>query len=144
MECARPLCPSQRHRTQPRISDECLDLVEKRKKLKLVDHENCRQLNREVREKLHAEREAYWNRVAAISKKRCPSRSTARYTAPSAGYVERQNQPVITSKMRIKISCDHFKSVCSAGRTYLKSYTTMAHRMDRKRLRRLSPHTYIQ
>ena len=65
LECAKPLCPPARRRTQPWISDECLDLVDKRKQAKLVDYEHYRQLNREVRLRMKAEREVYWNKVAA-------------------------------------------------------------------------------
>jgi CRISPR/Cas system CSM-associated protein Csm2 small subunit len=65
LECAAPLCPPIRRRTQPWISDECLDLVEKRKRVKHVDLEQYRRLNKEVRQRMKAEREAYWNSVAA-------------------------------------------------------------------------------
>ena len=65
LECAKPLCPPARRRTQPWLSDECLDLVDKRKQAKLVDYEHYRQLNREVRLRMKAEREMYWNKVAA-------------------------------------------------------------------------------
>lgn len=65
LECARPLCPPIRRRTQPWISNECLELVDKRKQAKLVDHGRYRQLSKEVRLKMKTEREAYWNQVAA-------------------------------------------------------------------------------
>ena len=65
LNCAKPLCPPVRHRTQPWISNECLDLVEKRKRAKLSDYNQYRQLNREVRKQMKEEREAHWNRVAA-------------------------------------------------------------------------------
>ena len=64
LECAAPLCPPIRRRTQPWISDECLDLVDKRKRAKHVDFEQYRRLNTEVRQQMKAERDAYWNRVA--------------------------------------------------------------------------------
>ena len=65
MECSAPLCPPIRRRTQPWISDECLDLVDKRKRVKHVDFELYRRLNKEVRQKMKGEREAYWNTAAA-------------------------------------------------------------------------------
>ncbi|CAF0954810.1 unnamed protein product [Didymodactylos carnosus] len=65
IECAIPLCPPIWRRTQQWTSDECLDLVEKRKKAKHADFEEYRRLNKEVRKKLKEEREAYWNQVAA-------------------------------------------------------------------------------
>lgn len=65
LNCAQPLCPPVRHRTQPWISNEYLDLVEKRKRAKLSDYNQYRQLNREVRKQMKEEREAHWNRVAA-------------------------------------------------------------------------------
>lgn len=64
-ECAAPLCPPVRRRTQPWITDECLDLVDKRKRVKHVDFEQYRRLNKEVRQRMKAEREAYWNSVTA-------------------------------------------------------------------------------
>ena len=65
VDCAKHLCPPIRHKTQPWISNECLDLVDERKRVKLIDHERYRQLNREIRNRMKAEREAHWNRVAA-------------------------------------------------------------------------------
>ncbi|KAK6478437.1 hypothetical protein HHUSO_G20753 [Huso huso] len=65
LESAAPLCPPNRRRTQPWISDECLNLVDKRKQAKHVDLEQYRHLNREVRQMMKTEREAYWNNVAA-------------------------------------------------------------------------------
>ena len=65
IECAAPLCPPIRRRTQPWISDECLDLVAERKRIKHVDFEQYRRLNQEVRLKMKIEREVYWNDVAA-------------------------------------------------------------------------------
>ena len=65
LECAQPLCPPARRRTQPWISDECLDLVDRRKQAKLVDYGHYRQLNREVRQRMKVEREVYWDQVAS-------------------------------------------------------------------------------
>ena len=65
LDCAQTICPPVRHRTQPWISNECLDLVEKRKRAKLTDYNQYRQLNREVRKQMKEEREAHWNQVAA-------------------------------------------------------------------------------
>ena len=65
MDSAQPLCPPIRHRTQPWISNDCLDLVNERKCVKLFDYNRYRQLNRDVRKLLKEEREAYWNQVAA-------------------------------------------------------------------------------
>ncbi|WP_353804359.1 hypothetical protein, partial [Acinetobacter baumannii] len=65
IECAKPLCPPTRHRTQPWISDECLNLVAQRKQAKIVDYNRYRQLNHEVRRKLKEEREKYRNDMAS-------------------------------------------------------------------------------
>ncbi|EYC36867.1 hypothetical protein Y032_0849g2673 [Ancylostoma ceylanicum] len=46
LECAKSLCPVIRCRTQPWISNECLQLVDKRKQAKLVNFNRYRQLNR--------------------------------------------------------------------------------------------------
>ncbi|EYB96256.1 hypothetical protein Y032_0152g2889 [Ancylostoma ceylanicum] len=56
--------PVIRRRTQPWISNECLQLVDERKQAKLVDFNRYRQLNQELRRRMKMEREAYWNRVA--------------------------------------------------------------------------------
>ncbi|RXN18970.1 endonuclease exonuclease phosphatase family [Labeo rohita] len=64
VDSARPLCPPIRRRTQLWISEECLDLVAKRKKAKLVDFERYRQLNRDIRRMMKRDREAYWDQVA--------------------------------------------------------------------------------
>uniref|UniRef100_A0A914XFE1 Endonuclease/exonuclease/phosphatase domain-containing protein n=1 Tax=Plectus sambesii TaxID=2011161 RepID=A0A914XFE1_9BILA len=64
IECAEPLCPPIRRRTQPWISDVCLDLVAERKRLKHVNFEEYRRLNREVRKQLKIARETHWNGVA--------------------------------------------------------------------------------
>ncbi|KAI2650200.1 putative 149 kDa protein [Labeo rohita] len=64
IDSARPLCPPIRCRTQLWISEECLDLVAKRKKAKLVDFERYRQLNRDIRRMMKRDREAYWDQVA--------------------------------------------------------------------------------
>uniref|UniRef100_A0A914XLD6 Endonuclease/exonuclease/phosphatase domain-containing protein n=1 Tax=Plectus sambesii TaxID=2011161 RepID=A0A914XLD6_9BILA len=63
-KCAKILCPVIRKRTQPWISDACLDIIDQRKRAKLVDQTQYRQLNGEVRQRLKAERETYWNNVA--------------------------------------------------------------------------------
>lgn len=63
--CALPLCPPIRRRTQPWISDECLDLVRERKRVKHLNFERYRQLNQQVRKQLKTEREAHWDKVAA-------------------------------------------------------------------------------
>ena len=65
MDSAQPLCSPIRHRTQSWISNDCLDLVDERKCVKLVDYNRYRQLNLDVRKRLKEEREAYWNQVAA-------------------------------------------------------------------------------
>ncbi|EYC36369.1 hypothetical protein Y032_0903g2962 [Ancylostoma ceylanicum] len=64
LECAKSLCPVIRYRTQSWISNECLQLVDKRKRAKLVDFNCYRQLNQELRRRVEMEREAYWNRLA--------------------------------------------------------------------------------
>ncbi|CAF0933873.1 unnamed protein product [Didymodactylos carnosus] len=97
IECAIPLCPSIRRRTQHWISDECLDLVEKRKKAKHADFEEYRRLNKEVRKKLKEEREAYWNQVAAEMEE---AANIGRYTKPFDGWVERPNPRMTTSRRR--------------------------------------------
>ncbi|EYC22441.1 hypothetical protein Y032_0017g3351 [Ancylostoma ceylanicum] len=45
LECAKSLCPVIRRRTQPWITNECLQLVDERKQAKLVDFNRYRQLN---------------------------------------------------------------------------------------------------
>ncbi|CAM4496109.1 unnamed protein product [Leuciscus chuanchicus] len=65
MKCAKELCPPARRRTQPWISDECLGMVDERKRVKLVDFERYRQLNKDIRCQMKEEREAYWNQIAA-------------------------------------------------------------------------------
>uniref|UniRef100_A0A914XAF4 Uncharacterized protein n=1 Tax=Plectus sambesii TaxID=2011161 RepID=A0A914XAF4_9BILA len=64
-DCATKLCPIVRQRTQTWISDSSLDLIDQRKQAKLVNFTRYRELSREIRQQLKAEREAYWNRVAA-------------------------------------------------------------------------------
>uniref|UniRef100_A0A914XR53 Endonuclease/exonuclease/phosphatase domain-containing protein n=1 Tax=Plectus sambesii TaxID=2011161 RepID=A0A914XR53_9BILA len=64
IECAELLCPPIRRRTQPWIPDVCLDLVVERKRLKHVNFEEYRRLNREVRQRLKIARETYWDSVA--------------------------------------------------------------------------------
>ncbi|EYB94042.1 hypothetical protein Y032_0176g548 [Ancylostoma ceylanicum] len=64
LESAKSLCPVIRRRTQPWITNECLQLVDERKQAKLVDFNRYRQLNQELRRRMKMEREAYWNRVA--------------------------------------------------------------------------------
>ncbi|KAL0192339.1 hypothetical protein M9458_010635, partial [Cirrhinus mrigala] len=59
-----PLCPPIQCRTQPWISEECLDLVAAWKKAKRVDFERYRQLNRDIRKMMKRDREAYWDQVA--------------------------------------------------------------------------------
>lgn len=65
LECAAPLCPPICCWIQPRILDECLDLVDKWKWAKHIDLKHYRCLNKEVRQRMKVEREAYWNSVAA-------------------------------------------------------------------------------
>ncbi|EYC33442.1 hypothetical protein Y032_0002g803 [Ancylostoma ceylanicum] len=64
LECAKSLCPVIRRRTQPWISNECLQLVDERKQAKHIDFNRYRQLNRKLCRRMKMEREAYWNRVA--------------------------------------------------------------------------------
>ncbi|EYC27241.1 hypothetical protein Y032_0009g600 [Ancylostoma ceylanicum] len=64
LECAKSLCPVIRRRTQPWITNECLQHVDERKQAKLVDFNRYRQLSQELRRRMKMEREAYWNRVA--------------------------------------------------------------------------------
>ncbi|RXN17951.1 hypothetical protein ROHU_026501 [Labeo rohita] len=59
-----PLCPPIRRRTQPWISEKCLDLVGERKKAKLVYFERYRQLNWDIRRMMKRDREAFWDQVA--------------------------------------------------------------------------------
>lgn len=65
MESAKELCPPISRRTQPWISDECLDMIDEQKCVKLVDFERYCQLSNDVRCRMKEEREAYWNQVAA-------------------------------------------------------------------------------
>lgn len=60
MESAKELCPPIRRRTQPWISDECLDMIDEQKCVKLVDFERYCQLSNDVRCRMKEEREAYW------------------------------------------------------------------------------------
>ncbi|EYB90442.1 hypothetical protein Y032_0220g2526 [Ancylostoma ceylanicum] len=64
LECAKSLCPVIRRRTQPWISNECLQLLDERKQAKLVGFNRYRQRNQELRRRMKMEREAHWNRVA--------------------------------------------------------------------------------
>ena len=64
-ECAKEICPPPRKRTQAWISDECLDLIDQRKRCKLTDKAKYQQLHGTVRRRLKAERAAYWDNVAA-------------------------------------------------------------------------------
>ena len=50
---------------QIKASDECLDLVEQRKRYKLTNKTMYRRLNQKVRHQLKTGREAYWNNIAA-------------------------------------------------------------------------------
>ncbi|KAK6027836.1 hypothetical protein OSTOST_06131 [Ostertagia ostertagi] len=63
-ECATQLCPVLRRRTKPWISDETLQLVDKRRKVKLTNGTTYQLLSKELRKRLKTEREAYWNAVA--------------------------------------------------------------------------------
>ena len=65
LDCAQSLCPPVRRKKQRWISDECLDLVEQRKKAKLVNFVDYRRLHREVKKQIKLEREQYWADVAA-------------------------------------------------------------------------------
>ncbi|EYC02102.1 hypothetical protein Y032_0102g3484 [Ancylostoma ceylanicum] len=59
LECAKSLCPVIRRRTQPWISNKCLQLVDERKQAKLFDFNRYRQLSQELRRRMKMEREAY-------------------------------------------------------------------------------------
>ncbi len=59
LDCAKPLRFPIRHKTQPWISNECLAMVDERKRVKLNDYERYRQLNREIRYRMKTERKAY-------------------------------------------------------------------------------------
>ncbi|KAF5887583.1 endonuclease exonuclease phosphatase family, partial [Clarias magur] len=65
MDCAKEMCPPTRHRTWPWISDECLEMVNERKRVKLLNFDRYRHLNQAIRCRMKEEREAYWNQVAA-------------------------------------------------------------------------------
>ncbi|KAF5888601.1 endonuclease-reverse transcriptase, partial [Clarias magur] len=64
MDCAKEMCPTC-HRTRPWISDECLELVNERKRVKLLNVKRYRQLNQVIPRRMKEEREAYWNQVSA-------------------------------------------------------------------------------
>lgn len=61
---AEEVCPIIRHRTQPWISKACIDLIDQRKRAKLVIRERYAQLKRATRCQLKPNREAYWSTVS--------------------------------------------------------------------------------
>ncbi|KAE9547788.1 hypothetical protein FO519_008999, partial [Halicephalobus sp. NKZ332] len=63
-ECAKEICPIQRRKTQIWISEETLELVDKRRKAKLTNPEEYKRYNKQVRYHLKKERADYWEDVA--------------------------------------------------------------------------------
>ncbi|KIH46393.1 hypothetical protein ANCDUO_23555 [Ancylostoma duodenale] len=64
VDCANAFCPIMRRRTQAWISNECLDMMDQRKKCKCTDINRYRELHHAVRQRLKQERKQHWDNVA--------------------------------------------------------------------------------